>query len=267
MKKKIFRFIGIALTVGFAAGLLSWWLGQQLMTYKPLEDGSLTEKDPILTAFQGSGAKFEKLNFIGWAQINTQYLSEKKLISLAKEIAANFGSINGFTLEAEDNKTWRQIKLDSKAQVEKSYREDIHILIQSRNGPESIKARTYYSINITSNSLEKYQFLKDQFEKSLKNVNESNKGLTTIITGWYSGTITAKGMKNIANKTLALSEAKIVEGIGEKNFLSISAYTPQIKNKIRINDREINFNVALRVNAVDRKTYFYLGSPIIAREY
>ena len=258
MKKMFIRVLGIVLAVGFVAGLLSWWLGQQLMTYKPLEEGSLTEKDPILTAFRGSGAKFEELNFIGWAQINKQYLPEEKLISLAKEVAANFGSPNEFAVDIEDDQGRRQIKLDKL---------NIHILVQSKSDNVPAKARTYCTINITSNSLGNYKGLKRQFEKSLKNIDESDKGLTTIITGWYSGTLTAKGMKNIANKTLALSEAKIVEGMGEKNLLSISAYTPQIKNKIRINDRVINFNVALRANAVDRKTYIYLGSPLIAREY
>lgn len=258
MKRTIYRAIVIALVLGFGFGVLSWWLGQQLMAYKPLEDSNLTKQDPILHAFKGTGAKFEELKFIGWAQINKQYLAEENLISLAKEVAANFGSLEEFVVEVQDDQGRRQIKL---------LQPNIRIMVQSKAGVVPTKAETYCTINITTKSLANYQVRKRQLEESLKNVEESNKGLSTVITGWYSGIITAKGMKNIANKTLALAEAKIVEGIGDKNLLSISAYTPQIENKIRINDHEININVALRANTVDKRTYIYLGSPIIAREY
>lgn len=74
-------------------------------------------------------------------------------------------------------------------------------------------------------------------------------------------------MNRISRLILDGAKAKKVNGMSEKNLISVSAYSPLIDNNIEIEGRKINMNLALRYNAFEDKTYIWLATPVITIEY
>ena len=91
--------------------------------------------------------------------------------------------------------------------------------------------------------------------------------LSYLIVGKYSYKMTMPVMMEKANKILTNIGAKFINEISDGNLVSIVGFSPEIKEKIKINEIFTNVNIALRYNNFDKNTYIWIGCPIISIEY
>jgi hypothetical protein len=72
---------------------------------------------------------------------------------------------------------------------------------------------------------------------------------------------------NQVNHLLAEFDAKPIEALHEKTFVSVSAYTEQWENALPTKEHPMNIQLALRTTGLGEKTTVVVGTPIITIEY
>ncbi|MCT4566265.1 MAG: YwmB family TATA-box binding protein [Maledivibacter sp.] len=91
--------------------------------------------------------------------------------------------------------------------------------------------------------------------------------LNVNIVGYYNGFVDNKELKIIIDRLFEAVGAEGVEGIDEDNLISITGYTPNIKEHISYCGKKANINIATRLNSYENKTYIWIGTPLIVEEY
>jgi len=108
--------------------------------------------------------------------------------------------------------------------------------------------------------------LRDDIEKVF-----SRYGLKAVvnscITGTYDGNIQDTQLEGICKKILNDSDAKKVDSLRQENAISVSAFTPMIKDKLNVNGKNVNLSLAIRYNKLENKTYLWVATPIVNAEY
>ena len=59
----------------------------------------------------------------------------------------------------------------------------------------------------------------------------------------------------------------IIEGTSDGNYISKTGYSPKVEGGILTQKGIINMNIALRNNNYDKKTYMWIGFPVVNAEY
>lgn len=91
--------------------------------------------------------------------------------------------------------------------------------------------------------------------------------VNACITGSYAGKLPRSRLNEIFRKVFKKAEAQKVEGMDERNMISVSAYTPVIGEWVRVNGSRVNLNLAARYNSFEDRTYLWLATPVITTEY
>jgi len=91
--------------------------------------------------------------------------------------------------------------------------------------------------------------------------------VNSCITGSFEGKLTDRQMNDVSKAIFKGAEARKVEGIRERNLISVSAYSPVIDDYIKVDDKKVNLNLAIRYNAFEDRTYIWLATPVISKEY
>ncbi len=87
------------------------------------------------------------------------------------------------------------------------------------------------------------------------------------ITGSINGKLEEGDLDRLYKKVFEAIDADEVEGIDEAGLISVSAFSPSIRDAVRVNGRRININMAARYNSYEGKTYIWLATPVITTEY
>lgn len=90
---------------------------------------------------------------------------------------------------------------------------------------------------------------------------------SSLIIGKYDDEFTAGEMKSRVNKVFKASGAHFVNGIADGKLLSLYGYVPGIQDSVKVMDRDVNLNIAMRYSKTDGCTYIWIGNPIIIDEY
>jgi hypothetical protein len=87
------------------------------------------------------------------------------------------------------------------------------------------------------------------------------------ITGNMDGKFTDEEVSGLCGKALESINANIIEGINSNGLVSITAFSPSIKEAVKVNGKRVNVNIAARYNSYEGKTYIWLATPVIITEY
>lgn len=106
-------------------------------------------------------------------------------------------------------------------------------------------------------------------QKAAKVFNDfgMNPKVNTCITGTFEGNMNYSDLNRVLGSVFKTADARKVEGIEDGKLLSVSAYSPVIDGFIKVNDKKINMNAAIRYNSFENKTYIWLATPVITTEY
>lgn len=99
---------------------------------------------------------------------------------------------------------------------------------------------------------------------SIYNVKPS---FSSLIQGKYNAALTIPQMKEKAVEVFKVKNGSFVEGVDDRNMVSVSGYVKGLTDKVSYMGKLINLNLALRYSRTDGCTYILVGSPIILLEY
>ncbi|QCX33378.1 hypothetical protein FDN13_06460 [Caloramator sp. E03] len=89
----------------------------------------------------------------------------------------------------------------------------------------------------------------------------------SLIEGKFKKSMGNEEMKEIAQKTIISSKAKLIDKMEDRTLVSFYGYSPYIKDKVEVNGQDFNINVALRFSKTEGCTYIFIGTPVINAEY
>lgn len=215
-------------------------------------------------AFNASGAEHLNSEVYIWSRVENWFGDFDKLEKMTEDFEADFGVI--------------QNHLYSKSYVNNDSVNKIEIIGVTDDGN---------NINITAQTSEKNFNFKEAYvsvsastdfkdfelEEITDNIKNSFKKhnlepvLSTCITGYFDGKLDHKSINTVSKNIFKDSNASKVNGITDRNLISVSAYSPVIGNSINVDGEKINLNFAIRYNSYEDKTYIWLASPVITIEY
>lgn len=87
------------------------------------------------------------------------------------------------------------------------------------------------------------------------------------IVGYFDGKLDTKELNEVCRKAFQAAGADKVDGIKDNNLISLTAYSPEIDNYVRVDGSRVNLNIAIRYNSYEKRTYIWLATPLISIEY
>lgn len=215
-------------------------------------------------AFNSSGAEHLNSEVYIWSRGGSWFGDFSSLKKMAEEFETDFGIIqndlysknyinNNFVSKIEIiGVTWDGNKINITAQT---------------GGENSGSKETYVSVCVSTD------FENCELEGVIENIKDSFRKynlepvVSTCITGYFDGKLDYKALNAISKNIFKDSNASKVNGIADRNLISVSAYSPAIGDSINVDGKKINLNLAIRYNSYEDKTYIWLASPVITVEY
>lgn len=133
-------------------------------------------------------------------------------------------------------------------------------------GDKTDNTDKYITINVTGNDKADATGLRDKIE-SVFNSYKLKVEVNSCITGTYDGNLSDSQLEGICRKILNDSSAEKVDSMRQQNIISVSAFSPMIKDKLTIDGKNVNLSLAIRYNKLENKTYLWVATPVVNSEY
>lgn len=216
----------------------------------------------IEKAFKASGAEVESSEIYFWGEVDEE--TDGMPYSAVENIMSSLGvrRDDEFITKESENGEETNTEINGNTGDGKQVRISIHTGKDSSNGKSS-----YISVSVMQKlAYDKLWGTKDKLLEAFKKYGINPK-INLCIIGTYDGKLEKQRLNEISKTVLKEAHAKRIEGVDEKNYLSISAYSPYIERYIKVNNKKVNLNFASRYNSLKDKTYIWLATPVIITEY
>lgn len=228
--------------------------------YIRIQNKSNQQEISIADAFNSSGAKMVVNELYFFVRATDDFKTLGSLTAVCDEVLKSL-EISNYS----KNSTSTDILI--KSELLGATKEGVKIsAMASIVGNKSGSGDKYITIDALGAEAGTALLLRDKIEKVF-----STHGLETVvnscITGTYDGNIQDAQLENICRKILTESEAKKVDSLRQENIISVSAFSPMIKDKLSIDGRNVNLSLAIRYNKLENKTYLWVATPIVNAEY
>ncbi len=124
----------------------------------------------------------------------------------------------------------------------------------------------YITVNATGTEKVNAILLREKIEEVF-NLYKLKSEVNSCITGTYDGNLADSQLEGICRKILNDSSAKKVDSLRQTNVISVSAFSPMIKDKLSIDGKNVNLSLAIRYNKLENKTYLWVATPVVNTEY
>jgi galactitol-specific phosphotransferase system IIB component len=215
-------------------------------------------------SFKFTGANIISSETYSWGRIEKPYNNYDAAKPIADDIlnSLNANRDSSLSIESIDNELLQKVLIKGVSKENLL----LEIALQFDKSNENSKGSNV-SVKVTedlsSNKLE-------ETKKTVMNVLSKyniNATVNTCIIGSYEGKLDNAATEEISRAIFKGIDANRVEGIKDGNLISVSAYSPNIEEYIKVNGKKINLNLAIRYNSYENKTYIWLATPVITREY
>ncbi|MGE6257884.1 YwmB family TATA-box binding protein [Heyndrickxia sporothermodurans] len=146
----------------------------------------------------------------------------------------------------------------------KNYVESIKFLSTPTN--DLYSSYLIYELKGTHWNKQMAQNLKEKIDGKLDVLYSEKPVIFSCIKGEFSDKID-KVLSSEVSQILTSLNANEKEALKEKDFYSISAYSPKLKESIPTKDNQMNLQIGLRKTGMGANTSFVIGTPIITIEY
>ena len=250
MKKFSFFVIAALLTAGIIGTTF----------YIKMQNKSNQQEISIVDAFHSSGAKMVVNELYFFVRATDDYNNLSSLTDVCNEVFKSLEITN-----YSKNTTSTDILL--KSDLLGATKDGVKVsAMASIVGNKSGAGDKYITIDAIGTENGSALELRDKIEEVF-----STHGMKTVvnscITGTYDGNVQDTQLENICKKILNESDAKKVDSLRQENVISVSAFSPMIKDKLSINGKNINLSLAIRYNKLENKTYLWVATPIVNTEY
>ncbi|TDT62396.1 YwmB family TATA-box binding protein [Fonticella tunisiensis] len=205
----------------------------------------------LYKSFNNTGAEFMKMEIEGHAS----FISGESIEKTAENI------FKALTLEGE----YSQSRMDEWSEL--NYRnEDTEVKVRVRKIPgENL---TYASVTLSQYRLG--ENINNNIRRTVAKAFEVYKvepSFSSLIMGRFNEKLSVPQMKERISSAFSSIGARLVEGMDERNMVSLTGYVKGISDRVEIEGKYINLNMALRYSETKGCTYIWIGSPIILTEY
>ena len=218
------------------------------------DDLSLSDEqeNPIIAAFQESGANCMEVRLVAWKKIEEISLDTTQLEEKVNQMAEVL-LLEDIILNSNVAAGWSQVIADGN-------KDNIayQVLVQS---PDDA---TYMIIRaIAKDNVNYFTELSSELLDVLGEGSEYN----ALITGQIDGKLSQAELKNLFSKILLACGGKLVNVAYEDNYYSVGAFINQLDNKILVDNKTVNLQLAANYQEKDDKTYLYFGLPLVFSDY
>lgn len=244
--------------------LLMFFIIMFTISYAGLYYSEGTKKPTIQGSFLSAGANFVNSDVYVWCNTDKLWDEPDSIVKITDQLSDSVGILKNddYTINTLNNDFIRKTEIRGSTSDGKTV-----CIISQLNKNESDENSSFISVNVID---ELTQTDINNTAETLKEKFKSfglNPKVNTCITGYFDGKLDYVEMNRISGLILKDAKAKEIDGISDKNLISVSAYSPFIDNSVEIMGRTTNINLALRYNAFEDKTYIWVATPVITIEY
>ncbi len=228
--------------------------------YIRMQNQAIEQDISIVDVFNSSGANMIVNEVYFFARATSNFEDLDSLTEVCEEVF-NALEIKNFSKNSAstDNLLKKEILGSTKDGVKVS-------AMASIVGNKSDTEDKYITIDATGTENRNALLLREKVE-NIFNKHELKVVVNSCITGTYEGNVEDTQLEKICRNILNESDAKKVDSIRFENVISVSAFSPMIKDKLNINGKNVNLSIAIRYNKQENKTYLWVATPIVNTEY
>ncbi|NLM51727.1 MAG: hypothetical protein GX197_02735 [Firmicutes bacterium] len=222
----------------------------------------LTAVEALIFALEATGADIEGGEVQFYAVLNEQFLSLAELEKLLADLA-RWLTVAGGKKEKSSGESFRMLALRGRAL--KGI--DVQIVVQSNPGDNfTMPPQTHLLVISQTNSLPEFRKAVAALQKIL--VPKLPQGqFSYYLKSSFDGKKTHAEMYKLTQAALAAVEAKLVEGMVTPDLISLTAYTPLVKQHLLVEDERFNLNVVAFYDDYLERTIIWAGFPLIHDPY
>jgi galactitol-specific phosphotransferase system IIB component len=215
-------------------------------------------------SFDASGAKILNSEIYFWSKLNSRNNNMDNLKALSSSLSRSLGIIenNMYSSNFVNNDLSQNVEIRGTTSSGTIAVIKIQLSKNTGNSNESF-------ISVSVNEDLSHSGLENA-RKSVCTVlrkNGINPKINSCMTGSFEGKLDQNSLNDISKKILKEVKATNIEGIRDGNLISVSAYSPFIRESVKVNGSKINLNLAIRYNSFENRTYIWLATPVITTEY
>ncbi|NLJ99975.1 MAG: YwmB family TATA-box binding protein [Clostridia bacterium] len=222
-------------------------------------------EDRIYGMLEQSDASPMELNVQGWCKVSNRFMKVEELESLAGRISKKLGARNPefITENGEDFRQVRgQISLDEDTILSIAAQSLVNFSTPSR------REETYLTASIVHRAVpDNRKYWSKVMRASLASAGGERPQVLTNLTGTLPGRLSLDDKNRIAESLFEGMGVQEIQGIKEEGLFSLTGFTPRIRENLKIGNKKVNLNIALRYHSSDGRTYIYIGSPLLVGEY
>lgn len=221
------------------------------------------EQNPEISiedAFNSSGAKMIVNELYFFARATKDLDSIDDLSSVCEEVFKALEIID-FTQSTHSTDSLIKTELNGIA------KDDVKVSAMASIVGDNLSSKDkYITIDASGSDQGNALALRQKIEEALSKYDLKAK-VNSCITGTYDGNLADSQLEGICRKILNESEAKKVDSLRFPNVISVSAFTPMIKDRLSIDGKNVNLSLAIRYNKLENKTYLWVATPIVNSEF
>jgi len=235
-----------------------------LSILRPCYNQSAPICEPLGYALNAAGVRVQEVSINGWTHLSGQNLSTGRLRALVTETMAQLGFAGASYTVFEDTNQYQRL-----ARAE--FRGDsLQVVVVAQvlyprfagRGPES-----YLVVNVdTRVDQDTVRNWQDKIAALLSRAGGRPR-INTCLVGWLDGKLREDEWADKLEAAFRAIDATVIDKTAYTNFASFTGYSPLIRDWLRIGDKRININMAMRYSPYDNRTFVTIGSPVITREY
>lgn len=231
----------------------------------------LSGENKLIQVFQESNARFESYTINGWARVNRKFMTFADMEDLAWQAAGVFPYREGsLRLDKQEDSGFRSLRLAGKL----GEKTELEIWIQSMAGvktrvgqEEGQEAETYAVITIKElGDLERLGQDRNRVNAAFERIS-SEARISEVLAGWLPQLVDQNQGRAIVSGIFKELSGKKIEGYEEGSVVSWTGYTEELKDNLRLGNRVVNLNVAIRTVPGEQRSYLVIGTPLITTEY
>lgn len=234
-----------------------------ILFFTKTNDKFSSAETTLIKTFSNSGANIlsSEIYFSGRMPDSKESFDEQKLFT--ENLAQEIGVVKNDSYSCRDVRTDSIQKIEVSGMTNKNRAIDINLeMNEGIKGDEEILTISVTEY-MTYSGLEE---IKNEILEVLKKYDIHPK-INSCITGNMNGSLSSESQNELCNRILQGAKAEKISTTTDRNLISVSAYSHNIEDSIRVSGRKMNLNLALRYNANEDKTYVWLATPVITTEY
>ena len=250
MRRFSFVLIIIFLVAGITGGVY----------YIKVQNDSSKTPLQVTDAFNYSGAKMLVNNLYIFVRLPSEYKDLKSLTGICEEV---FKELDITRYSNNPQSTDTLTKSDLQAVNHEGVK--VSMLAMMIKDKQKVLDR-YITIETTSSNDGKAVEMRDSIERVLL-AHDLKPNVNCCITGTFDGRLGDAQLEEICQRVLKDSAAKKVNSQRDTSAITVSAFSPLIKDTISVQGKSVNLGLVIRYNKVENKTYMWVATPVVNSEY